>query len=255
MDTYTLVVSNPPHEKEVDAPRAAPCFGLTAADVLMKAKYVAPEIWVMSTVRSKMEDAARTLREAGLNVMVIEGKDLANIPAPARVKSFSFTDTYLLASVEDFEVGRLYDAPIIAVFCKAPEGSPADLTQPTGSAVLDIYGSRKGELLRISFVQEVVNFSDLGDVKLPTAEGNMLKFVWECERRFTKAQFDRRLVDVRLRRSLIVDTAARPHQQQQRKGFSYATTALATLLESISPGLRNISQFELGSRLAYLTKQ
>lgn len=254
MQTYTLVVSNPPHEKEVDPHRAAPCFGLTAADVGMKANYGAPEIWVMSTVRSKMEDAAQTLREAGLNVVVIAGKDLANIPAPARVKSFSFTDTYLLASVEDFEVGLLYDAPITAVFCKAPEGSPAELTRPTGTALLDIYGSRKGELLRISFVQEVVNFSGLANMKLPTAEGNMLKFVWECERRFTKAQFDRRLVDVRLRRSLIIDTAASSYQHQ-RKGFSYATTGLAALLESLSPDLKDISQFELGSRLAYLTKR
>ena len=254
MDTYTLVVSNPPHEKEVDATRAAPCFGLTAADVRMKANYVAPEIWLAGTDRSKLEDAAQTLRETGLNVMVIAGKDLANIPALARVKSFSFTDTYLVASVEDFEVGLLYDAPIIAVFCKAPEGSPADLTQPTGSAVLDIYGSRKGELLRISFVQEVLDFSGLGDLKLPTAEGNMLKFVAECQQRFTKVQFDRRLENVRVRRSLIIDTAAQP-PHEERKGFSYATTALAKLLESISPDLKDISQFELGSRLAYLTKR
>ena len=254
MDTYALIVSNPPHEKEVDAPRAAPCFGLTTTDVRMKAKYVAPEIWVTSTVRSKMEDAARTLREAGLNVMVIEGKDLANIPAPARVKSFSFTDTYLVARVEDFEVGLLYDAPIIAVFCKAPEGSPAELTRSTGSAVLDIYGSRKGELLRISFVQEVLDFSGLGDLKLPTAGANILPFVAECEQRFTKVQFDRRLENVRVRRSLIIDTAARP-PHEERKGFSYATTALAKLLESISPDLKDISQFELGSRLAYLTKR
>ncbi len=140
------------------------------------------------------------------------------------------------------------------MFCKAPEGSPAALTQPTGTALLDIYGSRKGELLRISFVQDVVDFSGLGDLKLPTADGNMLKFVAECQQRFTKAQFDRRLVDVRLRRSLIIDAAARP-PHEERKGFSYATTALAKLLESISPDLRNISQFELGSRLAYLTKQ
>ncbi len=253
---YTLIISNPPHEDEVDAHRAAPSFGLTAADVRMKANYGAPEIWVMSTVKSKLEDAARTIREAGLNVMVIEGKDLANIPAPARVKSFSFTDTYLVASLEDLEVGLPYDAPIVAVFCKAPAGSPAELTRPTGAALLDIYGSRKGELLRISFVQEVVNFSGLDDLKLPTAEGNMLKFVWECERRFTKGQFDRRLVDVRLRRSLVIDTAApaRP-THQLRKGFSYATTALAKLLESVSPDLRNVSQFELGSRLAYLTKR
>jgi hypothetical protein len=220
----------------------------------MKAKYVAPEIWVMSTVRSKMEDAAQTLREAGLNVVVIAGKDLADIPAPTRAKSFSFDDTYLLAVVENIDVGLPYDAPITAVFCKAPDGSPAELTGPTGSAVLDIYGSRKGELLRISFVQEVLDFSGLGYVRPPTAEGSMLKFVAECEQRFTKVRFDRRLVEVRLRRSLIVDTAAPQPYEQQRKGFSYATKGLAALLESISPDLKDISQFELGSRLAYLTK-
>ena len=251
---YTLLISNPPHDDEVDADRAAPSFGLTATAVRKKANYGAPEIWVMSTVKSEMEDAARTLREAGLNVVIAAGKDLANIPAAAAVKSFSFTDTDLVASLEDFEVGLSYDAPIVAVFCKAPEGSSAELTWPTGSALLDIYGSRRGELLRISFVQEVVNFSGLGDLKLPTAEGNMLRFVAECERRFTKAHFDRRLVDVRLRMSLIIDTTARP-PHEQRKGFSDATTALAKLLESISPDLRSIGQFELGSRLAYLTKQ
>ena len=253
MDTYTLVVSNPPHEKELDTTRAAPCFGLTAADVGMKANYVAPEIWLAGTDRSELEDAAQTLREAGLNVVVLAGKDLANIPLPTTVKSFSFSDTYLVASFEDSEVGLPYGARILAVFCKAPEGSPTELTRSTGSALLDIYGSRKGELLRISFVQDVVDFSGLGDRQLPTAGSNMLLFVAECEQRFTKAQFDRRMVDVRLRRSLIIDAAGQP--DKQRKGFSYATQALAKLLESISPDLKDLSQFELGSRLAYLMKR
>jgi hypothetical protein len=39
----------------------------------------------------------------------------------------------------------------------------------------------------------------------------------------------------------------------ERKGFSYATEALAKLLESISPDLKDLSQFELCSRLVYLT--
>jgi len=161
---YSLIISNPPHQDEVDADLAAPSFGLTAADVRMKATYGAPEIWVMSTVKSKIEDAARTLREAGLNIVIASGEDLANIPAAATVKSFSFTDTYLVAKLEDLEVGLPYDAAIVAVFCKAPEGSPAELTLPAGSALLDIYGTRKGEVLKMSFVQEVVDFSGLGDV-------------------------------------------------------------------------------------------
>ncbi len=256
MAMYTLVVSNPPHEKEVDADGAAPCFGLTAADVRMKANYGAPEIWLADKDRSKLEDAAQTLRETGLNVVVVPGKDLANIPAPATVKSFSFTDTHLVAASEDFEVELAYDAPIIAVFCKARkarEASTAELTQPDPSALLDLYASPDGDLLRISVVQDVAEFSGLGDLKLPTAADNMLTFVEECEQRFTQAQFDRRLVDVRLRRSLIADPAAKGHER--RKGFSFATKILANLLEAISPDLKDISQFEVGSRLAYLTQQ
>ncbi len=131
MDTYTLVVSNPPHEKEVDASRAAPCFGLTAADVRMKANYVAPEIWVMGTVRSKMEDAARTLREAGLNVVVVAGRDLANIPAPARVKSLSFTGLEGHQPVRTGVQARVPHEAVTASWCDGRErqlrGSPPRL--------------------------------------------------------------------------------------------------------------------------------
>jgi hypothetical protein len=42
-------------------------------------------------------------------------------------------------------------------------------------------------------------------------------------------------------------------ESQERKGFSYATQALSKLLESISPDLKDVSQFELSSRLAFLT--
>ena len=69
---YSLIISNPPHQDEVDADLAAPSFGLTPADVRMKASYGAPEIWVMSTVKSKIEDAARTLHDRFGSRMVLK---------------------------------------------------------------------------------------------------------------------------------------------------------------------------------------
>ena len=43
--------------------------------------------------------------------------------------------------------------------------------------------------------------------------------------------------------------------QIYRRGFSYATEALAHLLDSLSPDLKDISQADLSSRLAYLTNR
>ena len=40
-----------------------------------------------------------------------------------------------------------------------------------------------------------------------------------------------------------------------RKLFSFGTLLLRQVLESISPELRDIPQYELGSRLAYLMSQ
>ena len=40
-----------------------------------------------------------------------------------------------------------------------------------------------------------------------------------------------------------------------REGFSFATTALSKLLEPIAPDLKDINQFELASRLVFLTKR
>jgi hypothetical protein len=38
-----------------------------------------------------------------------------------------------------------------------------------------------------------------------------------------------------------------------RKGYSFATAALSQLLDSIDPAMKDMTQFELASRLAYLT--
>ena len=287
MKAYTFVVSNPPHG-ELDAHQAAPCFGLTLAEARMKANFVAPEIWLADTEGSKMEEAARTLQGAGLSTVVLAGNELLNVPEQAAVKSFAFTDTHLVASLEDSGLELAYEAPITAVFCKAPEdvaaqasrsnessaslgkpsttvfldrmvrarglGAGAGMTDAGGtSAFFDIYSSHHGEARRISVALDVVDFSGLGDLQRSKPADNLVTFVAECERHFTQAYVDRRLENVRPRQWAMVGSM--PKGSKQRRLFSFGTQALSKLLESISPDLKDVTQFELGSRLAYLMKR
>ncbi len=282
MEEYALVISNPPHG-DVDVNRADVSFlGLAPAEVRMKANYGVPEIWFADTDRPPVESAAEALSEVGLNVVLVEGKDLSSIPPQTPLKSFSFTDNSLVTFSEDeSEIALRYDDPIVAVFCQA-HGSVSDESsqargRPLGHRVshsamvfsgrpstgmapasdgeaenptfLDMYVSREGELHRLTVVQGAVDFSGLGEWELPGAAENMAMLVAECEQRFSPLQVDRRLVGRRIRERLTVGTKRAP----TRKGYSFGTRALTELLGAISADLSDMSQPDLWSRLAYLT--
>jgi hypothetical protein len=119
------------------------------------------------------------------------------------------------------------------------------------SSFLDVYVSGEGGPQRVGIVQDVVDFGGLGDLQLTNPTANLEMFVAEFEERFARASVDRRLLDMQPRQRPMV---GKPKPgTPERKGFSYATEALAKLLESISPDLKDLSQFELCSRLVYLT--
>lgn len=121
------------------------------------------------------------------------------------------------------------------------------------SAFLDLYTSVEGTLRRMSILQDRVDFSGLKELQLPRAADNLAMFVAECEDRFKRGRVDRRLMNMQPRERPVVGRTS--SYDAERKGFSYATEALSKLLESISADLKNISQFDLSSRLAYLTTQ
>src|SRR3989304_3783746 len=112
----TLLVSNPPH-LEVDAQLAAPILGLTAADVRLKSKYGVPEVWLASPDHGSMEQAAQSLRQAGLNVVAVLGGDLAAVPAATPVRSFTFAERGLVARAESLTVELSYERPLVTVYC------------------------------------------------------------------------------------------------------------------------------------------
>jgi hypothetical protein len=295
MDNPTLIISNPPHE-DLDPALAAPCFGLSPAEVRMKANYPVPEIWLADSGQGKVDPTVEILRTAGLSVVAVSGSDFAAIPPQTIIKTFGFTTTGMTLGLGDSQVELSYDGPFVGVFCQPRAGtgesggtganplteglrqrrsgvfmardslmgfggssrgsSAGGEEEEADSPFLDIYvpgGSTDGGVLRAAVVQDQVDFSGLGELQLPRASDNMVMLVAEVEDKFSAAHLDRRLVDMQPRSRAMV--GRRTAVSAERKGYSFATAALSQLLESLSPELKDITQFDLASRLAYLTRQ
>ena len=273
-----MLISDPPHGN-VDAAEAAPHFGLAAAEVRMKANYGLPEIWFAGEDEAKLLDTSAGLKAAGFNCVLVAGSDLVEIPGQSPAVSFAFTDEGLSDERDDSGWKMAYDTPALGVFCQT-RGGALDVKAPTKSATshllklgrmggrpslatgpvelgaapfFDLYTLSDTGLLRISIIREITSFSGLPAD--PTAGlSPMQSLVAECENRFENVYVDRRLEDMTLRGSARVMTGKAP-LQPTRTGFSFATEALAELLGSLSPDLRDISQPDLSSRLAYLTNR
>ena len=285
MEKFTLLVSDPPHN-EPDLAAAAPHFGLTAAEVRMKANYPIPEIWLADTDAAKIDASIDSLRETGLSVTSIDGDALSAIPDQTIVKTFAFSDNALTMTLDDTEIALPFGEATVSVFCQPREaigeessrsaGSPlsglsarvsmaglpgrssrpsmAGLQDNTAqSPALDIFASHDGTVVRYAVVQDKVDFAGLGELLLPRAVDNMVMFVAEFEDRFKGGALDRRLMDMQPRSRAMV--TQRTAHTGVRKGYSFATAALSQLLDSIDPAMKDMTQFELASRLAYLTNR
>jgi hypothetical protein len=295
MENPTLIISNPPHE-DLDPVLAASCFGLSPAEVRMKANYPVPEIWLADSDHGKVDPTVEILRTAGLKVVTVPGSAFPDVPPQTIVKTFGFSTTGMTLELEDSQVELSHDGPFVAVFCQPKAGdvrssgvganplteglrqrrsgvfmardslmgfgtssrgsSAGDEEETPESPFLDIYipgASTDGGVLRAAVVQDQVDFSGLGELQLQRATDNMVMFVAEVEDRFSAVHLDRRLVDMQPRSRAMV--SRRMAASPERKGFSFATAALSQLLESLGPDLKDITQFDLASRLAYLTHQ
>jgi len=282
MTDTSLIISNPPHHHPADHETAASYFGMPVVSVRTKTNYPIPEIWFAEADQKRLESTAAHLAESGLNIILTPAERVAAIPAARPVSSFEFTDTALVAHVADKEIPIAYDVPMLAVLCQpvphqaatasrtlrdvigsrtsgflamqepAPRVSDAmrDM-EHDHSPFLDLYVPQNGVPLRLSVVQTEVDYAGLRTT-WRRASDNMLLFVAECQDHFKQARFDRRLVGMRMRKTVTVTgQTATPHNR--RSGFSYATTTLVSLLASIGGDLHDMSQPELSSRLVYLT--
>ena len=261
-----LVVSNPPHE-EVDVDAAAGLIGLDVYQARLKFIFPAPEVLAASDGQYAT-GVAESFERAGVNVAVIDGQELAAIPWPDPVSSFGFTGSGMTARSHRREVELPYDTDVVGVYCRPPADfrmkPPETRVGPLSDGFeiveaiewmpsLDLYFVRDGALQRISIVGGLTDFSGLGASQQRSVAEDMAATVAGCSRRFTRMHLDTRLENVRPRRRFKGgDSAFNP---DMRKRYSFGTLLLRHILSSISPELGELTQYELGSRLGYLTSR
>jgi hypothetical protein len=267
-----LVVSDPPHA-EVDHDAAAQVLGLAVGEARPKINFWAPEVLAASDPERATE-AAAALRRAGLSVVVLDGEQLVDIPWPTLVSSFELGESALIARVKDYEVRLPYDLPILGVYCKPPadfplggplgEGErPKPPEAPGGEglataeaiqwmSILDLYFAQGGEHERITIARDLTDFSALGNPQGPATTETVAATVAELQRRCTRLDLDTRLENVRPRQRFVMGEAG--FDLDLRKRYSFGTLLLRQMLDSISPELRDLTQYELGSRLAYVLR-
>jgi hypothetical protein len=255
-----FVVSDPPHPS-VQLEAVAGIFRLDPADARLKVDFPAPEV-LNATDPEHAAEFAASLTGAGMNVNVFDGGELARIPWPAPVSSFEFRGDGLVADVSGRSVTVGYDVPTLGVHCAPPSDfvlpvetgltpqadgvAVAEAIQST--AVLDLYFRRGEDLQRLSFVRGVTDFSGLADTSADTQGDRVSATAAECERRFAKLEMDARLVGVLPRQRFAMgDDSFDP---DIRKNFSYGTLLLRQALYSVRPDLGDLTQWELGSRIA-----
>ena len=267
LETQLLVVSDPPH-REVDHEATAETLRLSLDDTRKKIAFPAPEVLAASD-RDHATEIAASLSGAGVTVRIIDAQELVGIPWPAPVSWFEFGDGRLIARFQDYEVELPFDSVVSGVYCKPPPGfsagGPSKAAAPAlglgnngvgvaeaiqWMANLDLYSDSGGEIQRISIVQDVADFSGLGDKAGPSATESMAATVRECERLFTRMTLDTRLETVRPRHRFIM--GADDFDLDMRKLFSFGTLLLRQVLASVSPELGDLTQYELGSRLGYV---
>jgi CheY-like chemotaxis protein len=268
-----LVVSDPPH-LNVDLDAASAIIGLDIFQTRLKFAFPGPEVLAASDGRRAAE-IGRTFNDAGVKLAVMDGQELAAVPWPDPVSVFAFTDTGLTVTLQHRATKLPYDSSGVGVYCSPPpdfrpnrpptkelslDSDWSPLLRNDGPEVveaiewmsnLDLYFVRDDVLRRVSIVEGLTDFSGLGPLRQPTAAANMKATLTECMRRFPRIKFDTRLENVRPRGRF-----ARGDSEQTsgvRKRYSFGTSLLGDVLESISPDIRDLTQFELGSRLAYLT--
>jgi hypothetical protein len=244
MAVPSLVIADPPHGT-VDAKQGALVLGLAPVDVRLKSNHPVPEIWLAADSPAAAAGAAERLRRAQFRVVPVPGDVLAEVPAPSPVTAFRFGEARLELHGEQREGALAYDASVVAVLF-TPRLGEARGAQP--SSCLDLYPMSDGPPERWTVLQGVTDFAGMGPRQTASFGTNVHALAAAVEAHFAHVVLDRRLEQMRVRRRAGV-----PPPGAIRQGYSFATAALNQLLESIRPGLSQVEDADLTSRLAYLT--
>jgi hypothetical protein len=244
-----LVVSDPPH-REVKEEVAAAVLGLHAEDARMKIRFGAPEV-LAATDPDRAVELALNLKSAGVRAEMRDADALARVPWPTLVSAFEFGDRGLCARMGSEAIELGYGEPVFGVYCEPPP----DFHAPSGASAAALEGMSCAGPVAAEALEWIPHldlyYSQAGAPKrIAVAAGTMVAMIDECRSRFTRLALDTRLEGVRPRRRFVA--GERGFDPDLRKRYAFGTLLLRHVLESISPELRDLTQYELGSRLAWV---
>jgi len=243
-----LVVSDPPHG-DVKVEAVAVAMGLPAEHARLKVLFGAPEV-LGATDLDRATDMAASLRAAGLSVQLLDGAQLTQVPWPTLVSSVDVGDDGLRVALPDRVVELAYRDPVFAVLTEPPPSFTPPRDAPSAVGDVALTGAAAADVLEWAPHVDLYFSEGATPGRLSFAGEQAESVVDASEGRFTALTVDARLVGVRPRRRFVAgDHGFNP---DQRKRYAYGTLLLRHALESISPDLRDLTQYELGSRLAYL---
>lgn len=250
MEIPTLVVSDPPHG-EVNLEAAAELLGLDAFATRLKSVFAAPEVLSASDPERAAEHAA-ALRGTGLNVSIVHGAALADLPWPDPVSTLAFDLASLQATTRSEEVLIPYDAEVVCVYCHPPKDRSVASTVDLERAVASEHGPTIAEAIQRRSILDLY-FREGGSLRRATIVPDLLKSDGErvrkeLVRRLERLRLDDRLAGVWPRAPFV---SGEGFEGSERRRCSFGTEMLREVLESISPELRAVPQYEFGSRLAY----
>lgn len=259
-----LLLSNPPHEG-VDPVAAARIFGVTTAEARIRLNCPGPEVWFAADdPSSDLESKAAALSELGARSTVTSARRIAGVADRLQLRRFVFKPSALecgLVGVPPLTIP--YDWSVTAVVCRpvpreivvrktlrqaAREAKPdkshrqrarVSLTQlktPVDESFVDLYFVSGPQMHRATIRPGSVDYSPLGAAKSVVERESVTALIAELRKRFASLVEDRRLENAPAPRITVV-----------------GSRTLRGHLEMIEPRLKNVDDYDLMSRLAYLS--
>ncbi len=259
-----LLLSSPPHD-ELDIADLGPIFGLSAAEVRVKANYPSSTIWFASSDLSELQQTARQLKSAGAHVRIIKGKSLTVLSRRHRLRRFVFEDDGMRCYVDadrSIQIPYSWSAAIVSgrpdqmetvdrltlrqtakmssrnkSIRQEARSALADIKEPLDESFVDFYFYELPKVHRFTARPGDTEFSGLADKMKPVVHENIAELTETIGKKFKAIRFNQ-----------TMETLPPP-----RPPF-VSGKSLNKILDETEPGLGKVGTYDLSSRFAFLAE-
>ena len=263
MADLKFLLSNPPHA-DPDPAAAAGVFGLSTAEARIKLNFAGPDVWFAGEDSEDLEAKVADLRQLGARVSITDAAAVADLSKRLTLRRFAFGDRKLELETGGGETLAIpYDWSAIAVVCRpmqretidrktvrqaARAASPnkshrqqarmslSDAKTQADESFVDLYFTDGTNVHRVTIRPGTVDYSSLGDAKAVTERENLVALIAELGNRFDNLIEDRRL-----------ENAPAPHITL------LGNRTLRGHLETVDPSLKDVDDYDLMSRFAFIS--